>query len=82
MITPDLYTKLSIFVVCCMATEISLSEITGLKPFVRITDKHDFVDASTPPVSFENIPFTKKPDATAKPTANSTEVKKNRLLLR
>lgn len=82
MITPDLYTKLSMFIVVASAMEIPLLVTLGLKPFVRITDKHAFVDAATPPVSPENIPFTRKPEATAKPIAKDSEMKKKRLLLR
>jgi len=82
MITPDLYTRLSMFVVFASAMDNSVSFTRGLKPLVRITAKQAFVEASTPPVSPVNIPFTKKPDTAAKPSAKNKQMKKNRVLLR
>lgn len=82
MITPDLYTRLSMFADVANVMDNSLPVMVGLKPFVRITAKQAFVEASTPPESPENIPFTKHPEATAKPMAITSEMKKNRALLR
>lgn len=82
MITPDLYTRPSRFICPARETANSPSVRVGLNPLVRIKAKQDFVEASTPPESTANIPFTKKPDAAAMPMAKNSEVKKKRLLLR
>lgn len=82
MITPDLYTKLSIFDSVLSATLIiPLSTVFGLKPFAFMTEVHARENLDSSAVSPDKLLNNRKPEADTSRIAINNEKKKNFTLL-
>lgn len=78
MITPDLFTRVSMPFVVAKITLISPTFlVSGLKPFVRMVVKHDFTDSGTAPEFPDNKLFMKKPEAATITMESPRAPKKN-----